>query len=118
MRNNGIPRIESVKPAAAVPGGEVAIHGSGVAVRDHMRPQVRFGDAEGSLILCTENRLIARVPEGAAGGSVRVRAGSAESQPFPIALGMQVADNLHPGSIPAVDAEGNVYVTYCGLRGQ
>ena len=107
-----------MKPAAAVPGGEVAIHGSGFAVRDHMRPQVRFGDAEGSLILCTENRLIARVPEGAAGGSVRVRAGSAESQPFPIALGMQVADNLHPVSNPAVDAEGNVYVTYSGQRGQ
>ena len=118
MRNNGIPRIESVKPAAAVPGGEVAIHGSGFAGRDHVRPQVRFGEAEASLILCADDHLIARVPEGAAGGSVRVRAGAAESQPFPIALGVQIADNLHPVSNPAVDAEGNVYVTYSGQRGQ
>ena len=118
MRNNGIPRIESVKPAAAVPGGEVAIHGSGFAVRDHVRPQVRFGEAEASLILCADDRLIARVPEGAAGGSVRVRAGAAESQPFPIALGVQIADNLHPVSNPAVDSEGNIYVTYSGQRGQ
>ena len=26
---NGVPRIESVKPAAALPGGEVALIGSG-----------------------------------------------------------------------------------------
>jgi sugar lactone lactonase YvrE len=31
---------------------------------------------------------------------------------------VQIADNLHPVSNPAVDAEGNVYVTYSGQRGQ
>jgi sugar lactone lactonase YvrE len=117
LRNNGIPRIESIKPAAALPGGEVAIHGSGFAA-NRVRPQVRFGDAEGTLVLSADSFLIARVPEGAAGGAVRVRMGAAESQPFPIALGKQIADNLHPVANPAVDAEGNVYVTYSGQRGQ
>ncbi len=117
MRSNGIPRIESIKPAAALPGGEVAIHGSGF-VGNRVRPQVRFGDTEGSLVLSADSFLIARVPEGAAGGAVRVRMGAAESQPFPIALGKQIADNLHPVANPAVDAEGNVYVTYSGQRGQ
>lgn len=117
MRSNGIPRIESIRPAAALPGGEVAIHGSGFA-GNRVRPQVRFGDTEGSLVLYAESFLIARVPEGAAGGAVRVRTGAAESQPFPIALGKQIADNLHPVANPAVDAEGNVYVTYSGQRGQ
>ena len=118
MKSNGIPRIESVKPSAALPGGEITIHGSGFAGRNPARPQVRFGEVEGSLILCSEDRLIARVPEGAAGGSVRVRAGATESQPFPIAIGVQIADNLHPVTNPAVDAEGSVYVTYSGQRGQ
>jgi len=118
VKTNGTPRIESVKPAAALPGGEVSIKGSGFGVRNHTRPQVQFGSAEGSLMMAAENQLIARVPEGAAGGAVRVRMGSVESAPFPMALGVQIADNLHPVSNPAVDSEGNVYVTFSGQRGQ
>jgi hypothetical protein len=112
------PRIESIKPAAALPGGEVAIHGSGFGTRNHARPLVQFGAAEASLVLAAENLLIARVPEGAAGGIVRVRMAGVESAPFPLALGTQVADNLHPVASPAVDADGNVYVTFSGQRGQ
>jgi sugar lactone lactonase YvrE len=118
LRTNGTPRIEKVKPAAALPGGEIAIEGSGFGTRNHTRPQVQFGPAEGSLMLAAENLLIARVPEGAAGGAVRVKMGSIESAPYPISLGVQVADNLHSVANPAVDAEGNVYVTFSGQRGQ
>jgi sugar lactone lactonase YvrE len=118
LKANGTPRIESVKPGAALPGGEISIHGSGFGVKNHTRPQVHFGAAEGSLVMAAENFLIARVPDGAAGGAVRVKMGSIESPPFPMALGVQVADNLHPVANPAVDAEGNVYVTFSGQRGQ
>jgi sugar lactone lactonase YvrE len=112
------PRIESVKPAAALPGGEISINGSGFAARNHSHPQVQFGAAEGSVVMAGDNFLVARVPDGAAGGAVRVRTGSVESQPFPIALGVMIADNLHPVGNPAVDGEGNVYVTFSGQRGQ
>ena len=118
VKANGTPRIESVKPSAALPGGEIAIKGSGFGVHNHARPQVQFGPADGTLVMAAENSLIARVPEGAAGGAVRVRMGSIESAPFPIALGVQIADNLHPVANPAVDPEGNVYVTFSGQRGQ
>ncbi|MGB2889235.1 MAG: hypothetical protein WBC04_16200 [Candidatus Acidiferrales bacterium] len=118
MKTNGTPRIDGVKPSAALPGGEVSIFGSGFARRNHTRPQVHFGPAEGSLVMAADNFLIARVPEGAGGGAVRVRIGAAESQPFPLAIGVQIADNLHPVANPAVDSEGNVYVTYSGQRGQ
>src|SRR5271154_622658 len=109
---------ESVKPAAALPGGEIAIKGSGFGVHNHARPHVQFGPADGTLVMAAENSLIARVPEGAAGGAVRVRMGSIESAPFPIALGAQIADNLHPVASPAADSEGNIYVTFSGQRGQ
>jgi sugar lactone lactonase YvrE len=118
VKANGTPRIESVKPAAALPGGEVSIKGSGFGARNHTRPQVQFGQAEGTLVMAAESQLIARVPEGAGGGAVRVRMGSVESAPFPMALGVQIADNLHPVSNPAVDSEGNIYVTFSGQRGQ
>jgi sugar lactone lactonase YvrE len=115
---NGTPRIESVKPAAALPGGELSIRGNGFSVHNHTRPQVQFGPAEASLIMAADNLLIAKVPEGAAGGAVRVRMGSVESAPFPVALGVQIADNLHPVGNPAVDPDGNIYVTFSGQRGQ
>jgi sugar lactone lactonase YvrE len=118
LKTNGMPRIESVKPAAALPGGEVSLKGKGFGTRNHTRPQVQFGTAEGSVVLAADDFLVARVPEGAAGGAVRVRMGSIESAPYPMALGVQIADNLHPVGNPAVDAAGNVYVTFSGQRGQ
>jgi hypothetical protein len=118
LTTNGIPRIERVRPAAAIPGGDIEIEGSGFELRNNSRPRVRFGEAEGSVMICAENYLIARVPEGAGGGTVRVATARAESPPHPIALGVQIADNLHPVANPVVDADGNIYATFSGQRGQ
>ncbi len=112
------PKIESVKPNAALPGGELFIRGSGFSSRNHIRPHVQFGSTEGSVTLASEDFLIARVPEGASGGAVRVCLGVVESAPFPVSLGRQIIDNLHPVANPAVDSEGNIYVTFSGQRGQ
>jgi hypothetical protein len=115
---NGIPRIEGVSPAAAIPGGEIEIRGSGFVSRSFARPLVRFGEAEASVALSGPQRLVVRVPEAASGGAVRVTSGTHESQPFPVSVGLQIADNLHPVANPAVDSEGNTYVTFSGPRGQ
>jgi sugar lactone lactonase YvrE len=111
------PRIERVSPAAAIPGGEIAIFGSGFARQNGARPSVLFGENEGGLVLCSENRLIVRVPEGAK-GAVRVTTPHGESKRFPFSAGVQIVDNLHPVANPAVDHEGNIYVTFSGSRGQ
>src|SRR5437764_4282218 len=115
---NGIPRIESVSPAAAIPGGEVEIRGTGFATRTHLRPVVRFGEAEATLALASSHRLVARVPDGANSSTVRVAVLEHESLPFPFPVGVQIADNLHPVANPVVDAAGNIYVTFSGPRGQ
>src|SRR5256884_8324670 len=110
--------LERVAPAAAIPGGEITIRGRGFVSRAQARPVVHFGDAEASLSLASENRLIARVPEGANGGAVRVASDGHESSPHPVHIGIQIADNLHPVANPAVDHQGNIYVTFSGPRGQ
>jgi sugar lactone lactonase YvrE len=115
---NGIPRIERITPIAAIPGGEIAIYGSGFTTRHGGRPVVRFGDLEAALTLSSSRRLIARVPEGVSGNTVQVVNGQSESNPHPVALAYQIADNLHPVANPAVDSNGNIYVTFSGPRGQ
>jgi sugar lactone lactonase YvrE len=115
---NGVPHIERVAPAAAIPGGEITIHGRGFVTRAQARPVVHFGEAEASLALASETRLVARVPEGASGSAVRVATTGQESAPHPVHIGLQIADNLHPVANPAVDLDGNIYVTFSGPRGQ
>ncbi|HUL34277.1 MAG TPA: IPT/TIG domain-containing protein [Candidatus Eisenbacteria bacterium] len=115
---NGIPHIERIAPGAAIPGGEVAIFGHGFTTRHGTRPQVLFGEADAPLSLASSSHLIARVPENANGSNIKVVSAENESQPFPVALGIEIADNLNPVANPAVDAEGNIYVTFSGPRGQ
>ena len=63
---NGRPHIEAVTPAAALPGGEVRILGSGFRAPELRRPQVRFGEMEGAVVISADDFVVARVPEGAA----------------------------------------------------
>jgi len=100
-----------------VPGGDVTIHGHFHSAAN-ARPRVHFGDAEASLLVAADEYLIARVPEGITGSVVRVETPRASSQPFAMHVAVQIADNLHPVANPAVDAAGNIYVTFSGQRGQ
>jgi len=115
---NGIPHIERISPMAAVPGGEIAIYGTGFTSRHGGRPTVLFGESEAALTLSSNRRLIARVPESVSANTIQVVSGSNESAPHPVAIAYQIADNLHPVSNPVVDSSGNIYVTFSGPRGQ
>jgi sugar lactone lactonase YvrE len=112
------PQIEQVVPRAAIAGGEIAIRGRGFAVNGRTRPVVRFGDRTASLLVASPQRLVVRVPEGAASGDLTVEYDGATSPPASVAVGTTFAENLHPVSNPAVDAAGNIYTTFSGSRGQ
>ncbi len=99
-------------------GGEVLIEGSGFASNHGQRVQVKFGETPGSVTIAADQFLLATVPENSTGKSVRVLTGHGESMPATLELAAPVADNLHPVANPAVDPEGNVYVTFSGRRGQ
>jgi sugar lactone lactonase YvrE len=115
---NGKPHIDSIDPVCALPGGEIRIIGSGLSPRQLQRPHVRFGDVDGSVIIGSEQFIVARVPDGAASGEVIVTANGAQSNPQPVRVGAPIAENLHPVANPAVDSSGNIYVTFSGSRGQ
>jgi hypothetical protein len=115
---NGRPHIEAVAPSAALPGGEVRILGSGLRSHELKRPRVRFGEVEGSVVISADDFVIARVPPGASSGPVVVSTNGNASNAQQIRVATTIAENLHPVTNPALDAEGNIYVTFSGSRGQ
>jgi len=115
---NGAPHIESVTPSAALTGGEVRIIGSGLRPSQLARPKVKFGDFEGSVIVSSDGFLVTRVPEGATSGPVVVATDGHISNSQTVRVAVSIAENLHPVTNPALDGEGNIYVTFSGSCGQ
>jgi hypothetical protein len=115
---NGKPHIETVVPGAALPGGEVRIIGSGLKPPELRRPRVQFGQVEGAVVIASDDFVIARVPDGAVTGPVVVSTNGLVSNGHEVRVASPIAENLHPVANPALDAEGNIYVTFSGSRGQ
>lgn len=110
-------RIDGIQPEAALPGGEFTIRGHRL-MESQQRPEVLFGEAKGSVVIGSESMVIARVPESASTPELILKHAGGETSPYPCAIGIQIADSLHPVANPAVDAEGNVFTTFSGSRGQ
>lgn len=110
------PTIASVYPNAAIAGGDLQIHGKAFATSE--RPTVTVGAEPAQLVIASDTHIMARVPESATSGDLVVRNGSVQSDSWESHIGIQIADSLHPVSNPAVDAEGNIFSTFSGSRGQ
>ena len=112
------PHIEKVVPGAAIVGGEIQIRGAGFCSNGPIRPQVRFGGLEASLLVSSDRYLVARVPDGAVSCDIVVGNGKESSNSCAVEIGVPIADNMHPVANPAVDKAGNIFVTVSGSRGQ
>ncbi len=110
------PRLRAITPAAAMPDGTVDLLGSGLA--DQVRPEVAIGDTPATLLFTSPDRVTVRVPSGAVPGDVVLRLQDRASNGLPLSVAVPLADNLHPIANPVVDAEGNLYATFSGARGQ
>jgi hypothetical protein len=115
---NGAPHIESVAPSLALAGGEIRIIGSGLRPQQFQRPRVQFGEMEGGIVVSSDSFLVARVPHGAMSGPVVVSADGHVSNAHSVKVAVPIAENLHPVTSPALDAQGNLYATFSGSRGQ
>jgi outer membrane protein assembly factor BamB len=118
------PRLTSLSPAAAMPGGEVELRGSGLQAQNGSTlPQVKVGDTPAYLSLSRPARAVIRIPEGTISGDVVLslpepaRIGN-PSNALDLRIAVPMAENLHPVANPAVDADGNVFATFSGGRGQ
>jgi len=110
------PEILEVTPNAAIPGGEFVIRGR--SLTSDSRPSVRIGELSAPVVVGSRSYVVARVPEGASVGEITIGEAGNESKPWNCDVGIQIADGLHPVANPAVDSQGNIFVTFSGSRGQ
>ncbi|HSM86799.1 MAG TPA: hypothetical protein VLT16_11630 [Candidatus Limnocylindrales bacterium] len=115
---DGNPFIEAIEPSAALPGGEVRIVGKALKPPHWARPEVTFSGLQASIVASSDDFLIARVPYGAHSGQVTIQSNGNLSNSREVKVAQPLAENLHPVANPAIDLEGNIYVTFSGGRGQ
>jgi sugar lactone lactonase YvrE len=111
------PTITAVQPLRAVAGGRVTIHGSGFPPDD--LASVTVGDQQARIAFASARRLIVIIPDGLDGGvRVPIKVAGASGETAYVQVGTEWATGLHQVDNPVFDADGNLFVTYSGSRGQ
>lgn len=113
--NESRPQIAAVSPAAAIPGGDFLIRGSGLA--NGGRPHVQFGRTRAHVVVGSDDFVIVRVPAGSANSEMLVGTEPDSSVSWPCRIGTQIATGVHPVANPLVDHAGNIFVTFSGGAG-
>jgi sugar lactone lactonase YvrE len=112
------PRIESVEPSAALPGGELEVLGANLGAISFRRPVAMLGELAASVVISRNRRMLVRVPNEAASGNLRILQNGAQSNAVNVEVATMLATGVHAVANPAIDSDGNVYVTLSGGRGQ
>src|SRR5882757_638521 len=112
------PRIDSITPEAALPGGEIELAGSALGPVAERRPLAVLDGSLAPILLSRPTRMSIRVPESAEVGRLEVRQNGATSNAVTLKIGRLLAENVNPVASPVVDAEGNVFTTLSGQRGE
>jgi sugar lactone lactonase YvrE len=112
------PRVSAIHPRSAIEGGRISIDGSGFPVDDSRLPDVHIGDAPARVSYASSTRLTVIVPPGLEGGDHPVRVAGASASRARARIATTFATGLHQVDNPVFDADGNLYVTYSGTRGQ
>ncbi|NYF81250.1 gluconolaconase [Granulicella arctica] len=116
------PHIDRIHPHAAMPGGEVELHGRNLGphtTTHHLKlPHITIGDTPAQTLFSHATRTILRVPEGSISGDILLHRNGDSSNGAALHVAVPMAENLHPVANPAVDADGNVYTTLSGSRNQ
>ena len=112
------PHLHHLTPPAAMPGGEIEIHGTHLGPHNSELPTASLGDTPASVALARANRVTVRIPEGSISGDFILHRKGVSSNPLFARVAVPMAENLHPVANPAVDTNGRLFATFSGSRGQ
>jgi sugar lactone lactonase YvrE len=111
-----VGHVTAVRPPRAVEGGRVTIHGS--AFPSDALHTIPLGDTPARVAFASSRRLVLTVPEDMEGGPTPVKVPGAPGETVFLSVGSRWATGLHQVDNPVFDAQGNLFVTYSGSRGQ
>jgi len=112
------PRIDDIRPPAALPLGEVELLGANLGPLSFGPPAVLVDGQSAQILMSRPTRLALRVPEDASTGPIEVRSPSGASNAVPLRVAHQLSEGLHPVTSPAVSRSGMIYATISGPRGK
>ena len=112
-----MPTLTAVTPAAALPGGELHITGTGLAPSPGSALFAEISGIPALVTLARPTQVTLRIAEGTLPGELVIANGAQVSNPLEVHIGVPLAENLHPVANPAVDTNGAVYATLSGSRG-
>ena len=110
--------ITSVHPPAAVAGGRIAVLGPGVGGDGRRVPEAWIGDRPAQVVCAGRDRVACLVPPDTGGGSLPVRLDTAPGETTRLEVGAQVAAGVHQVDSPVIAADGTLFLTYSGTRGE
>ncbi len=116
--SDSAPHITSITPQAALPGGEVEVHGHGLATETYRQPLAAIGEQPSPVTMSRASRVQLHVPNGAISGNVHLRVDGHASNAMPVSVGIAIAEDMDPVANPVADSENNIYVAFSGQRGQ
>lgn len=101
-----------------MPGGEVELQGHSLEPVGGRLPHASIGDIFSPVILSRPNRAIVQVPDGSITGDLVLHRNGKPSNSLLVRVAVPMAENVHPVANPVVDANGQVFTTLSGSRGQ
>lgn len=111
-------RVTAVQPFRAIEGGRIDIYGSDLPAPGD-EPLVHIGDRPARIVFACSSRIGAVVPAGfGLSGAVPVRIAGVPGETAIVNVAAPFATGLHQVDSPVFDADGNLYVTFSGTRGQ
>jgi streptogramin lyase len=118
MNKSEKPIIETISPGAGVEGGKVYLECPGYDPAIFSETSLKFNGAYARASTVAAGLISAPVPPEASSGPVVINVGGVDSNGVYLEVAYKLATNLHPVTNPAIDAEGNIYATLSGMRGQ
>jgi sugar lactone lactonase YvrE len=110
--------LTGVDPLRVVAGGRLWLRGSALPVPASPREECTIGGVAAPILFAAPDRVALEVPAGLEGGPTEIKAPWLPgATPF-VQVGQPVATGIHQVDSPAIDAEGRIYLTYSGTRGQ
>jgi sugar lactone lactonase YvrE len=110
--------LTGLDPLRVIEGGRLWLRGSSLPVPTAHEELCSIDGEPARAVFAAPDRLAVEVPRGLPGGRAEVKVPWLPGATLYVEVGQPLATGLHQVDSPAIDAEGRVYVTYSGSRGQ